>query len=79
MAVASQASDSSKKPQLRPLNPRRDLNAVADLIELCFSNTLDGDGKRYLRRMRQVAKKSHNWFESASIQMWVASSGFIWE
>lgn len=79
MAVVSQVSNSTQNAHLRPLNPRRDLGEVADLIELCFAETLDGDGKRYLQRMRQVAKKRNNWFDSTAFQMSVTSDGFIWE
>ncbi len=79
MAVVSQISETAQESQLRPLNPRRDLCAVADLIELCFAETLDGDGKRYLQRMRQVARKGNNWFNSAAFQMSVTTEGFIWE
>ncbi len=79
MAAISQASNSIEKSQLRPINPRRDLKAVADLIELCFSNTLDGDGKRYLQRMRQEARRSNHWFDSAALMTSVTAEGFIWE
>ena len=79
MAVISQVSESSRKSQIRPINPRRDLGAVADLIELCFSETLDDDGKQYLKRMRRVANKARNWFDSTAVQVSVTTEGFIWE
>ena len=79
MAVVSQVSDTTQKSQLRPLSQRRDLSAVADLIELCFAETLDGDGKRYLHCMRRAAKKSNYWFDSAAFQMNVTTEGFVWE
>lgn len=79
MAVVSQVSESTQKSHLRPINPRRDLVDVADLIELCFAETLDNDGKRYLRRMRLATKKNNNWFDSATFQMSVTAEGFIWE
>ena len=37
-------------PNLRPLEPGYDLTAVADLIELCFAENLDADGRRYIRQ-----------------------------
>jgi len=40
---------------LRPFDVRRDLLAVADLVELCFANSLDTDGRLYIRQMRQAA------------------------
>src|SRR4030067_853875 len=42
-------------PQMRPLNVLRDLSTVADLIELCFSPTMDNDGQRYLSDMRRAS------------------------
>lgn len=41
---------------LRAFNPASDLSSVADLVELCFANTLDADGHRYLRQMRSAAR-----------------------
>ena len=41
-------------PNLRPLSILRDLPAVADLIELCFSSTMDTDGRRYVQDMRRA-------------------------
>ena len=41
---------------LRAFDARRDMNDVADLIEQCFADTLDQDGKRFLRQMRDYAK-----------------------
>jgi GNAT superfamily N-acetyltransferase len=80
MAVVSQVSNPLENPHIRPLNARRDLGAVADLIELCFAETLDADGKRYLRRMRQASRKgSRNWFDAATFQMSITAEGYIWE
>ena len=41
---------------MRPLNMLRDLSAVADLIELCFSPTIDNEGQRYLSDMRRASR-----------------------
>lgn len=41
---------------LRPFDIRRDLLAVADLVELCFANSLDEDGRIYIQQMRQAAR-----------------------
>lgn len=67
--------------RMRPLNILRDLPAVADLIELCFSSTLDPDGRSYIDQMRRNGNDSHflNWaprvIESVSLPL----SGFVWE
>jgi len=80
MTVVSQVSDKLDDSHIRPLNARRDLGKVADLIELCFAETLDDDGKRYLRRMRQASQKaSNNWFDSTAFQMSITAEGYIWE
>jgi len=39
-----------KHPHVRPLNIIRDLSAVADLIELCFSSTTVSVAKRNASR-----------------------------
>jgi len=67
--------------RMRPLNVLRDLPAVADLIELCFSNTLDPEGRSYIDQMRRNGRDSSflNWaprvIESVSLPL----SGFVWE
>jgi ribosomal protein S18 acetylase RimI-like enzyme len=66
---------------VRRLNIRRDLLAVADLIELCFSNTLDADGREYLRNLRWAARDSYylTWLQSAAERMAAPLHGFVWE
>ncbi|PKO06919.1 MAG: hypothetical protein CVU41_04685 [Chloroflexi bacterium HGW-Chloroflexi-3] len=41
--------------QIRALNPSTDLRAIADLIELCFKDTIDEDGLDYIRYLRKLA------------------------
>ena len=68
-------------PHIRPLNILHDLPAVADLIELCFSSTMDNDGQRYLSDMRRASRDDSflNWAthmtETASMPM----MGYVWE
>ena len=79
MVAVTQVSNPLENPHIRPINARRDLGAVADLIELCFANTLDPDGKRYLRRMRQASQKGKSgWFDAATFQMNITAEGYIW-
>jgi GNAT superfamily N-acetyltransferase len=42
---------------IRKLNPATDLLEVADLIELCFKETIDEDGQDYLKYLRQIARQ----------------------
>jgi len=68
-------------PNIRPLNVLRDLSAVADLIELCFSSTMDYDGQRYLSDMRR-ASRDDSFLKWASHMAETASmplTGYIWE
>ena len=66
---------------VRPLNVLRDLPRVADLIELCFANSMDSEGKSYVRQMRRASRDvsfmrwASNAIESASMPL----SGFVWE
>lgn len=41
---------------LRPLDPRRDLPQVADLIERAFAGELDPSGQAALRELRLVGR-----------------------
>jgi len=81
MATATTQLTRSPVPaQIRPLNPRRDLSQVADLIELCFAETLDPDGKRYLKRMRQAGgKTSRRWFDPQIFAFNMSAEGFVWQ
>jgi ribosomal protein S18 acetylase RimI-like enzyme len=72
---------SAEANSLRPLNIFRDLPQVADLIELCFSSTMDEDGQSYLQQMRRASRDNSflRWasttIESASVPL----SGVVWE
>lgn len=65
---------------LRPFDPRRDLEPVADLVELCFADTLDPDGREYLGRMRAAANNP-SYLSWAATAEWSnpAMSGYIWQ
>src|SRR3972149_2661349 len=62
-----------KASQLRPFDLRRDLLPVADLVELCFAESLDADGRLYIRQMRQAAAGPGMALGSAT-----SMSGFVW-
>jgi ribosomal protein S18 acetylase RimI-like enzyme len=77
MTAAIQINNSHLHPNLRPLEMRRDLRAVADLIELCFAQTLDSDGHRYIRQMRAAAKNPRTMGMAARFTP--ALNGYVWE
>jgi ribosomal protein S18 acetylase RimI-like enzyme len=81
MAVLNSVSDLIHFPNVRPLDIRKDLLRVADLIELCFANTMDQDGYEYLRQMRQAARDARflNWAPEAAEKVAMPLSGYIWE
>ncbi len=79
--VANALRSSAAQGHLRPLDVRRDLGAVADLVELCFADTLDPEGRKYLREMRATARNKHllRWFGSLGERGPTPVSGYVWE
>lgn len=75
---------STKKPPaspVRPLNILHDLPQVADLIELCFSSTIDDEGQSYLEQMRRASRDNDflRWAGRVVDSTSMPLSGFIWE
>jgi ribosomal protein S18 acetylase RimI-like enzyme len=66
---------------MRTLNILSDLPAVADLIELCFSSTLDSSGQSFLEQMRRSARDSRflQWAPRMIDSISLPLSGFVWE
>src|SRR5574342_593209 len=72
---------SSTSTHVRPLNVLRDLPRVADLIELCFANSMDSEGQSYVRQMRRASRDASfmSWASSALESASLPLSGFVWE
>ena len=66
---------------LRPLNILRDLPRVADLIELCFANSMDSEGQSYVRQMRRASRDASfmRWASNAIEGASMPLSGYVWE
>lgn len=66
---------------LRPFNVSEDLKAVADLVETCFADTLDEDGRRYVDHMRNASRNPRylRWALSVADNTPTPFSGFVWE
>jgi ribosomal protein S18 acetylase RimI-like enzyme len=66
---------------LRRLDMRRDLAKVADLVELCFYDTLDPEGRQYLSDMRRAAQNISfiGWASSLIDETPMPPSGYVWE
>jgi ribosomal protein S18 acetylase RimI-like enzyme len=78
MAVISIPTHASQ--HIRRLDVRKDLPAVADLIESCFANTMDADGWVYLRQLRRAAREAAwlDWIPGATEVPVISLSGFVW-
>jgi ribosomal protein S18 acetylase RimI-like enzyme len=74
-------TETTRATNLRPFDPRRDLTQVADLVELCFTDTLDQEGHSYLRQMRMAAAKPGylRWVSMMNERTPVPLSGLVWE
>jgi ribosomal protein S18 acetylase RimI-like enzyme len=66
---------------LRPVRPRRDMRAVAELIETAFVGQLDAEGQRMVREMRALGKLGWlGWLISRFILPPFANPhGYVWE
>lgn len=74
-------SHSEPHPHLRRFDISRDLIPVADLVELCFSDSLDEDGRGYIRQLRSYADNPSflKWAAKFSDRIPMPVSGFVWE
>ena len=81
MASIPLAARPEAHPHLRPLNILRDLPAVADLIELCFSDTMDREGQRYVQDMRRAGQDDNflNWATRMAESTSLPLTGYVWE
>ncbi len=66
---------------IRPLDNSKDLNPVADLIETCFYEHMDADGREYLHQIRRAAQDTHflHWFPGAGEMASYPLHGYVWE
>jgi len=81
MASITVAARTQSHPNLRPLSIFRDLPAVADLIEMCFSNTMDTEGKRYLQDLRRAGNNNAflKWANRTAETTALPLTGYVWE
>jgi ribosomal protein S18 acetylase RimI-like enzyme len=69
------------QPNLRPLNIVRDLPAVADLVEKCFADTMDAEGREYIHQMRRAGRDNAflRWASRTVETVSMPLSGYVWE
>ncbi|HSG42999.1 MAG TPA: GNAT family N-acetyltransferase [Anaerolineales bacterium] len=81
MSSVSVPINSDKHPNIRSMNMFRDLPAVADLIELCFADSMDRDGRRYIADMRRASHDNGflNWATSMTETVSLPLTGFVWD
>ena len=81
MSSITLSTRADQHPHLRPLSILRDLPAVADLIEMCFSSTMDNEGKRYVQDMRRAGSDNSfiKWANHAAETTSLPLSGYVWE
>ena len=79
--ITNLLGNTAQSGHLRPLDVRRDLGGVADLVEQCFADTLDSDGQRYIQQMRSLSRNpgTLNWIGSFSERTYLPLSGYVWE
>jgi ribosomal protein S18 acetylase RimI-like enzyme len=79
--VAEIALPIGAQGHLRRLDMRRDLAKVADLVELCFYDTLDPEGRQYLSDMRRAAQNTSllGWASNLIDESPMPPSGYVWE
>ena len=80
MTAQAIALNKPSPKNLRPFDVRRDLLPVADLVELCFANSLDADGRLYIRQMRQAARSGPllDLAAAGSGRVDLPLGGFVW-
>jgi len=81
MSAITLPARSEAHPHLRSLNVMRDLPQVADLIETCFANTMDGEGLRYVRDLRRAGYDAgiRGWAARVSESASLPLTGYVWE
>ncbi len=64
--------------RLRAMNAWRDLYQVADLIEVCFARSMEGESALYAREMRRAAR-APAWLRLLEGVSSAPLHGFVWE
>ncbi len=79
--MAEIALSPANRGHIRRLDFRRDLAKVADLVELCFADTLDPEGRLYLNEMRRAAQSAAIIGLASNLinDTTMPPSGYVWE
>jgi ribosomal protein S18 acetylase RimI-like enzyme len=65
---------------IRPVQLKRDLHAIADLIELCFAPYLDAEGRDYIRHIRTAPRDYASYMleNSTPESSYLPFHGYVW-
>ena len=68
------------KTHIRPVDPRRDLQAISNLIEVCFADQMDEEGREYVRQIRHAAQNGDffRWMYGANERVSLPLGGYVW-
>lgn len=81
MTAAFVSKTSRAAARLRPVDPRRDMTQVAEVIEGAFADELGADGRRMVREMRAFGRMG--WFGWLVGKLFLPPAadprGFVWE
>lgn len=66
---------------IHPVDVHRHLPQIAELIEICFGETLDEDGREYIRQIRRAANEPGlvHWLEGYRERVSYPIFGYVWE
>ena len=79
--IGSMTSVNKHSSHIRRINLAKDLDKVADLIEMCFPIQHDPDGQTYIREMRKSAQEMQifRWLSAFDETGNSKVAGFVWE
>ncbi len=64
---------------MRPINPRRDMHAVGDLLQKAFADELDEDGLRIVREMHRYKQRGLlGWLLAPFLMPAISPLGYVW-
>ncbi|MEW5867661.1 MAG: GNAT family N-acetyltransferase [Chloroflexota bacterium] len=80
-AVEQEVPMESAEPHSRPFDALMDMGEIADLVEVCFADTLDEGGRRYLQRMHWLAEQPVMIRRMRASIDWVnaPTTGYVWQ
>jgi ribosomal protein S18 acetylase RimI-like enzyme len=68
-------------PHVRPIRLRKDLSRIADLVELCFADHMDAEGRTYLHHIRKAGSDANSYYLDARSPetSTIPFHGYVWE